>query len=178
MVVNSCLHWVSHVIQMDDSCLPKQLFYGEMCEGKSKASKPKKKFKDSVKICLRHFSISMDQWEKMALDRSQWCKLILVGIESFENRHVPPNKQEFIKLFYCNQMHYNYKLDENIFKVTYSLVTLIKKNKTDHILLISLKPLSWLLTISPPPQLGFCKELTLYITLNVLWDIVSLKTKI
>ena len=30
--------------------------------------------------------------------------------------NTPPNKQAFIKLFYHNQMHYNYKLDENILK--------------------------------------------------------------
>ena len=28
----------------------------------------------------------------------------------------PPNKQAFFKLFYPNQMYYNYKLDEDILK--------------------------------------------------------------
>ena len=39
------------------------------------------------------------QWEKMALDRSQWCKLIIVGIESFENSCVQyaPCKQSICK---------------------------------------------------------------------------------
>ena len=36
--------------------------------------------------------------------------------------HIPPNKQAFIKIFYSNQMHYNYELDENILK------TLIQRN--------------------------------------------------
>ena len=38
---------------MDDSRLPKQLFYGDMYKGKRKASKLKKRFKDFVKSCLR-----------------------------------------------------------------------------------------------------------------------------
>ena len=35
-----------------------------------------------------------------------------------QNKHcnTPPNKQVFIKLFYRNQTHYNYKLDANILK--------------------------------------------------------------
>ena len=62
MVVKSCFHWAGHVIRMADSCPPKQLFYDEMCNWKRKASK--KRFKESVKICLRQFRISMNQWEK------------------------------------------------------------------------------------------------------------------
>ena len=38
-----------------------------------------------------------------------------------EHCNTPTNKQKFIKLFYPNQMHYNYKLDENMLK------TLIKR---------------------------------------------------
>ena len=36
--------------------------------------------------------------------------------------NTPPSQQAFIKLFYLNQMYYNYKLDENILK------TLIQRN--------------------------------------------------
>ncbi len=78
MVMKSYLYWAGHVVQMDDSHLPKQLFYGEICKGKRKALKSRKRFKDSVKIC-----ISANQWKKMAQDRSP-VKLIHVDIESFE----------------------------------------------------------------------------------------------
>ena len=81
--VKSCLRWVGHVIQKDDSCLPKQLFYDKICKGKRKASKSKKRFNDCVKICLRQLSILVSQWGKVALYRSHWCELINVGIESF-----------------------------------------------------------------------------------------------
>ena len=58
---------------MDDSRLPKQLFRGEMCEGRKKESKPKKRFKDSVKMCI---------------SANQWHELIHVDIESFEKSRV------------------------------------------------------------------------------------------
>ena len=43
---------------------------------------------------------------------------------SQQNKHcnIPTNKQKVIKLFYQNQMHYNYRLDVNILK------RLIKRN--------------------------------------------------
>ena len=47
-------------------------------------------------------------------------------------------QQAFIKRFYCNKMHYNYKLDENIFKTLIQKNILptdpYKKNKSYHIL--------------------------------------------
>ena len=39
-----------------------------------------------------------------------------------KNTNTPLSQQAVIKLFYRNQMHYNYKLDENILK------TLIQRN--------------------------------------------------
>ena len=57
-----------------------------------------------------------------------WLKML-----TNKNKHCtnPPSQQTFINLFYCNQMHYNYKLDEKYqkhwFKETYSPLILIKK---------------------------------------------------
>ena len=39
-----------------------------------------------------------------------------------QNIHYTSSQQRYIKLFYCNQMHYNYKSDEKILK------TLIQRN--------------------------------------------------
>ena len=79
MVMKSYLYWAGHVVQIDDSHLPKQLFYGEICKGKRKALKSICK---NLSKTIQHISGPMG---KMALDRSQWHKLINVVIESFEN---------------------------------------------------------------------------------------------
>ena len=65
---------------MDDGCLPRQLFYGEMSEGKLR-----KRFKDTIKYYLKQSGLSLDQWEEMASDWRKWRKLIHDCIESFEN---------------------------------------------------------------------------------------------
>ena len=72
-------------VHMDDSCLPRQLFYGEMWERKRSALKPMKIFKDIIKYYLKQFKRSVDQWAKMASDRSKCWKMIHESIESFEN---------------------------------------------------------------------------------------------
>ena len=91
MVMRNCLWWVGHIVRMDDGRLPRQLFYDEMWEGKGSASKPKKRFKDTVKSYLKQSGKSVDQWGKMALDRSKWRKLTHKGIESFENSRMQYN---------------------------------------------------------------------------------------
>ena len=70
---------------MDDGRLPRQLFSGEMWEGKRNGLKLKKRFKDTIKYYLKQSGLPVDQWEKMASDRSKWRKLIHESIESFEN---------------------------------------------------------------------------------------------
>ena len=88
MVMKSCLRWVGHIVHMDDGRLLRQLFYGEMWEGKRSALKPKKRFKDTMKYYLKQSGLSVDQWEEMASDRREWRKLIHENIESFENSRI------------------------------------------------------------------------------------------
>ena len=63
-----------------------------------------------------------------------------------QNKHctTPPSQQTYIKLFYRNQMHYNYKSDEKILKYwfieTYSPLILIKKIK---LIIYYNKPPTW-----------------------------------
>ena len=70
---------------MDNGRLPRQLFYGEMWEGKRSALKPKKRFKDTTKYYLKQFGLPVDQWEELASHRRKWRKLIHESIDSFEN---------------------------------------------------------------------------------------------
>lgn len=48
----------------------------------------RKNLRTFLKLCLLQSSISVDQWEVMKLDRSQWPKLIHDGIESVEYSRV------------------------------------------------------------------------------------------
>ena len=43
MLIHNQMHWAGHVVHMDDDCLPKQLFYGELKVGKRPQHKPKKR---------------------------------------------------------------------------------------------------------------------------------------
>ena len=86
--MKSCLRWVGHIVYMEDGRLLRQLFYGEIWEGKRSALKPKKRFKDTIKYYLKQSGPPVDQWEKMASDRSKRQKLIHESIESFENSRV------------------------------------------------------------------------------------------
>ena len=85
MVMKSCFRWVCHNVRIDDGRLPRQLFYGEMWEGKRSALKPKKTFKDTIKYYLKQSGLSVDHYEEMASDRSKWRILIHESIGSFEN---------------------------------------------------------------------------------------------
>ena len=82
MVMKRCLRWVGHIVRMDNGRLLRQLFYGEMWEGKRSALKPKKRFKDTIKYYLKQSGLPVDQWENMASDRSKWRKLIHESIEA------------------------------------------------------------------------------------------------
>ena len=73
------LRWAGHISRMSDERIPKQLFYGELSEGIRKVGGQKKRFKDSLKVSLKNFSINTDSWETLAADRPTWCSLITHG---------------------------------------------------------------------------------------------------
>lgn len=44
------LHWTGHLICMNGSRIPRQLFYGELSTDSRKLDRPKKRYKDNVKM--------------------------------------------------------------------------------------------------------------------------------
>ena len=88
------LRWAGHVTRMPDSRLPKQLFYGELVEGKRLRGGPKKRFKDSLKATLKEFNINPDHWEAEAQDRSAWRTRIAQGASSYEDRRIANAKRK------------------------------------------------------------------------------------
>ena len=82
------LRWAGHVVRMDDNRIPKQCFYGELVCGKRPRHKPKKRFKDCIKNNLKSFKIPVDDWETLAMNRSEWRKSVYKGAEIFEKERV------------------------------------------------------------------------------------------
>ena len=85
-VMRSQMRWAGHLARMEDSRLPKQLFYGELQHGKRPRHKPKKRFKDVVKVNLKTLGINVEDWERMATNRSVWRRLVYDGCKRFEAR--------------------------------------------------------------------------------------------
>jgi len=71
--------WAGHVLRMSDSCIPKQLLYGELSRGGRKIGGQRKGYKDSLKTYLKDFNIDVTTWENAASDRLVWRSIIHRG---------------------------------------------------------------------------------------------------
>lgn len=88
------LRWAGHVSRMSDTRIPKQLLYGELSQGKRKVGGQRKRFKDSLKVSLKDFSISPDTWETLAADRPSWRSAITTGAKTAEERRTQTAEQK------------------------------------------------------------------------------------
>ena len=82
------LRWAGHVCRMDDTRIPKQLFYGELVNGSRSRGGQKKRFKDSLKVSTKLFGIEPDSWERLAQNRSAWRSSLKVGAKKHEQHRV------------------------------------------------------------------------------------------
>jgi len=48
------LRWVGHVMRMPDSCIPKQVFCGQLAVGSRPQCGPVKRYKDTVKENMKN----------------------------------------------------------------------------------------------------------------------------
>ena len=60
--------WTGHVMRMEDSRLPKQIFCSEL------ARDTRKRYRDSLKNSQRACDIYVKGWEHLAADRSAWSR--------------------------------------------------------------------------------------------------------
>ena len=78
------LRWIGHVVRMPDNRLPKQLLYGELCEGRRSAGGQLKRFKDATKATMKACHIPASELEGLVQERSAWRSTVSVGLKRFE----------------------------------------------------------------------------------------------
>ena len=88
MIINSQMRWSGHIVRMEDDRLPKQLFYGELKNGKRLPHKPKKRYKDCIKDNLKVLGVNIGDWEVVAEDRVGWRYMIKEGCSAFEKKRI------------------------------------------------------------------------------------------
>ena len=79
------LRWAGRLVRMEGR-IPKQLFYGELVNGKRPRCKPKERYKDCVKYNFKELDIDYNNWEESALYRSEWRKAVKDGCNLLETK--------------------------------------------------------------------------------------------
>ena len=76
--------WTGYIIRINDSRLPKAVFYGELAKGNRLRGGQRLRYKDAVKRHLKATNIPVDQWETLAQDRQQWRQAVHKGKSHIE----------------------------------------------------------------------------------------------
>ena len=60
------LRWAGHVSRMDDTIIPKAVFYGELRQGRRDRGAPRRRYKDQLKLQITMANIDHKGWEQLA----------------------------------------------------------------------------------------------------------------
>eukprot|EP00058_Branchiostoma_floridae_P013920 XP_002599408.1 hypothetical protein BRAFLDRAFT_102686 [Branchiostoma floridae] len=86
MLMSRQLRWAGHLARMEDTRMPKAVFYGELCLGKRARGAPRKRYKDQLKQQLRVAGIPEADWENRAASRANWRTLTRRGADALETK--------------------------------------------------------------------------------------------
>ena len=67
--------WFGHVDRMENHTIAKRLYVGE-CAGSRSVGRPRNKWIDTVKDCLKKKGLDVRQARRMVHDRSVWWKIV------------------------------------------------------------------------------------------------------
>ncbi|XP_063609394.1 uncharacterized protein LOC134783447 [Penaeus indicus] len=84
MILKSQLRWTGHIIRMNENCIPRQILYGAMAQGRREHGRPRKRYKDCEKVHLSHAGLAPEHLEEAAQDRVKWRSLIGLAKDTFE----------------------------------------------------------------------------------------------
>ena len=87
MLLKVQLRWVGHVIRMEEFRMPRRLMYGRLQLGKQNQSRPKLRYKDTVKANLQWCHIKPRELEECAMDRPVWRASIHKATSNFKEAH-------------------------------------------------------------------------------------------
>ena len=65
------LRWFGHVERMEKDRTPRRVYVGE-CAGSRSVGRPRKRWIDSVKDCLRKRGLNVRQAGRLVEDRNEW----------------------------------------------------------------------------------------------------------
>ena len=88
MIMLNRLRWAGHLVRLDNTRIPKQLFFGELVGGKRRIGGPKLRFKDLLKYSLGKVGIPFQQFEALAHNRISWRSSIKKGVYDFEQKRI------------------------------------------------------------------------------------------
>ena len=87
-LLSAQLRWTGHVIHMEDTWLPKQVFYSQLEQGTRSQGGQRKRYKDVLKSSLKACNINPHDLESSVQDRSSWRALCKTSVLQFESDRV------------------------------------------------------------------------------------------
>ena len=111
-MMRSQLRWAGHVVRMQDDRLPKAVLYGQLTTTRP-MGRPLLRYKDKLKANINLLNLGEKDWEKTALQRSEWRAACYHGVTQFseerkrrmiedrQNRKASPSKSTVGTSFVC-----------------------------------------------------------------------------
>ena len=81
ILVQRQLRWARHLYRMDESRLPRRIYYGELAVGWRSVGRPRKRDKDVIASHMRKGGIDAGSLERLAENRDAWRSACGAAVE-------------------------------------------------------------------------------------------------